>query len=90
MLINKVCLNKICNMLFFMNWIRFTNRLFGARIQINEPNRVQFETNEPLCNQLLTHASVFFILSAFDLICLFGLYVAFNLGHITMLSVQIR
>ena len=35
-------------MLFFMNWIRFTNRLFGARIQINEPDRVQFETNEPL------------------------------------------
>ena len=30
-----------------MNWIRFTNRLFGARIQINEPDRVQFETNEP-------------------------------------------
>ena len=35
-------------MLFFMNWIRFTNRLFGARIQINEPDRVQFEINEPL------------------------------------------
>ena len=34
-------------MLFFMNWIRFTNRLFGARIQINEPDRVQFQTNEP-------------------------------------------
>ena len=31
-----------------MNWIRFMNRLFGARIQINEPDRVQFETNEPL------------------------------------------
>ena len=30
-----------------MNWIRFTNLLFGARIQINEPDRVQFETNEP-------------------------------------------
>ena len=25
-----------------MNWIRFTNRLLGARIQINES-----ETNEP-------------------------------------------
>ena len=48
MLKNKVCLNKLYNMLFFMNWIRFTNRLFGARIQINEPDRVQFETNEPL------------------------------------------
>ena len=47
MLINKVCLNKLYNVLFFMNWIRFTNRLFGARIQINEPGRVQFETNEP-------------------------------------------
>ena len=35
-------------MLFFMHWIRFTNRLFGARIQINEPDRVQFETNEPI------------------------------------------
>ena len=35
-------------MLFFMNWIRFTNRLFGARIQIKEPDRVQFETNEPI------------------------------------------
>ena len=46
-LIDKVCLNKLYNMLFFMNWIRFTNRLFGARIQINEPDRVQFETNEP-------------------------------------------
>ena len=30
-----------------MNWVRFMNRLFGARIQINEPDRVQFETNEP-------------------------------------------
>ena len=30
-----------------MNWIRFMNRLFGARIQINEPDRVQFETIEP-------------------------------------------
>ena len=36
-----------------MNWIRFTNRLFGARIQINEPDRVQFETNEPLGLYLL-------------------------------------
>ena len=35
-------------MLFFMNWMRFTNLLFGARIQINEPDRVQFETNEPI------------------------------------------
>ena len=48
MLINKECFNKLQNMLYFMNWIRFTNRLFGARIQINEPDRVQFETNEPL------------------------------------------
>ena len=31
-----------------MNWIRFTNRLSGARIQINEPDRVQFVTNEPI------------------------------------------
>ena len=31
-----------------MNWIRFTNRLFGARIQINEPDRVQFEQTNPL------------------------------------------
>ena len=54
MLINKVCLNKLYNMLFFMNWIRFKNRLFGARIQINEPDRVQFETNEPIvCTALL-------------------------------------
>ena len=34
-----------------MNWIRFTNRLFGARIQINEPDRVQFETNEPFVSE---------------------------------------
>ena len=34
-------------MLYFMNWIRFAKRLFGARIQIKEPDRVQFETNEP-------------------------------------------
>ena len=38
---------KVMNYLIFMNWIRFTNRLFGARIQINEPDRVQFERNEP-------------------------------------------
>ena len=37
-------------MLFFKNWIRFTNRLFGARIQIIDPDRVQFETNEPNVN----------------------------------------
>ena len=42
---------KVINYFIFMNWIRFTNRLFGARIQINEPDRVQFETNEPLVRQ---------------------------------------
>ena len=31
-----------------MNSIRFTNRLFGVRIHINEPDRVQLETNKPL------------------------------------------
>ena len=31
-----------------MNWIRIMNRLFGARIQINEPDRVQFQTNKSL------------------------------------------
>ena len=34
------------NYYFFIR-IRFTNHLFGARIQINEPDRVQFQTNEP-------------------------------------------
>ena len=38
---------KVINYFIFMNWIRFTNRLFGARIPINEPDRVQFQTNEP-------------------------------------------
>ena len=38
---------KVMNYFIFMNWIRFTNLLFGARIQINEPDRVQFERNEP-------------------------------------------
>ena len=31
-----------------MNWIRFRNRLFGFRIEINEPDRVQFQTDKPL------------------------------------------
>ena len=31
-----------------MNWIWFRNCLFGAKIQINEPDRVQFEINEPI------------------------------------------
>ena len=47
-------------MLFFMNWIRFTNRLFGARIQINEPDRVQFETNEPNRRTLARSVSIDF------------------------------
>ena len=31
-----------------MNLIRFSNRLFGFRIKINEPDCIQFETNGPL------------------------------------------
>ena len=44
---NKVCLNKLQIILILMNWIRFTNCLFGDRIQINEPGRVLFERIEP-------------------------------------------
>ena len=46
-----------------MNWIRFRIRLFGARIQINEPDRDQFEINEPKGDNLAadlpcSHAAV--------------------------------
>ena len=42
-----MCLNRLQVISFFMNWMRFTNCLFGVKVQINEHDRVQFETNEP-------------------------------------------
>ena len=41
---NEVCLNKYCYFMFHMNRIRFRNRWCGFRIEINETDRVQFET----------------------------------------------